>query len=268
MIKKEIIESYLKKGLTFKEISKELNVSYNTLLRYTKKYELKSGIGAYGARKHNFNEDYFKIIDSEEKAYWLGFIAADGCVYCQKGNNAWRLQINLKGSDVGHLRLFQKAIQSDYKIAEKMVGKSEVCQLKINSKILCEDLINLGIIERKSLVVKMPKIKDELQRHFIRGYFDGDGNIKNFEDKNGRHRYNFNIVGGEDMLNSINESMPCKLDLYKLKRASPIFSLETTAREKLKKIYDYLYRDATVYLERKKDTFSNLMSRFAEMQRQ
>ena len=70
------------------------------------------------------------------------------------------------------------------------------------------------------------------------------------------------------MLNSINEAMPCELDLYKLKRVSPIFSLETTSKEKLKEIYDFLYKDATIYLERKKDIFSNLMSRFAEMQRQ
>ena len=31
--------------------------------------------------KHNLNKDYFKNIDNEEKAYWLGFIAADGCIY-------------------------------------------------------------------------------------------------------------------------------------------------------------------------------------------
>ena len=266
MIEKETIESYLNKGLNFKEIANELGVNYKTLLRYTKKYELKSGVGTQGARKHKFNEEYFKNIDTEEKAYWLGFIASDGCVY--KNSNAWRLQINLKGSDIEHLSKLQKAIGSNYKIAEKIVGTSEVCQLKINSKIICEDLISLGIVERKSLIVRMPKIEDNLKRHFIRGYFDGDGNIKNFEDKNSRHRYNFNIVGGEEMLNSINNAMPCTLDLYKLKRVNPIFSLETTSREKLKEIYDFLYKDATVYLERKKDVFSNLMSRFAEMQRQ
>nr|DAV25237.1 MAG TPA: endonuclease [Caudoviricetes sp.] len=266
MIEKEIIESYLNKGLTFKEIATELDVNYKTLLRYTKKYELKSGVGTQGARKHKFNEKFFEVIDSEEKAYWLGFIAADGCVY--QNANAWRLQINLKGSDKNHLDKLQLAIGSTYKIAEKKIGKSDICQLKINSKILCDDLIKLGIIERKSLVVKMPDLDHELTRHFIRGYFDGDGNIKNFDDKNGRHRYNFNIVGGEEMLNSISESMPCDLDLYKVKRVSPIFSLETTSREKLKEIYDFLYKDATIYLNRKKDVFSNLMSRFAEMQGQ
>lgn len=266
MIEKEIIESYLDKGLNFKEISNELGVNYKTLLRYTKKYELKSGVGTQGARKHRFNEEFFRIIDTEEKAYWLGFIAADGCVY--QNSNAWRLQINLKGSDIDHLEKLQLAIKSNYKIVEKVVGSSEVCQLKINSKTMCEDLINQGIIERKSLVVRMPEMESNLQRHFIRGYFDGDGNIKNFKDKNNRHRYNFNIVGGEEMLNSINEVMPCQLNLYKVKRATPIFSLETTAKEKLIEIYDFLYKDATVYLERKKDIYSNLMSRFVEMQRQ
>lgn len=263
MIEKEILESYINKGLSLKQISKELEVGYNTVLRYSKKYELKSKIGNQGARKHKFNEDFFKEINTEEKAYWLGFIAADGCIY--NNSNAWRLQINLKGSDKKHLEQFQKALGSNYKISEKTVGKSEVCQLKINSKILCFDLINLGIIERKSLEVKMPNLKEDMIRHFIRGYFDGDGNIKNFYDKYNRHRYNFNIVGGIDMLNSINENMPCDLDLYKIKRDSEIFSLETTMKSKLVSIYDFLYNNATIYLSRKKDIYDNLMSRLIEI---
>ena len=263
MIEKEKIELYLNKGLNFKEIANKLGVNYKTLLRYTKKYKLKSGVGTQGARKYKFDEEFFSIINTEEKAYWLGFIAADGCVY--KNSNAWRLQINLKGSDIEHLEKLQLAIKSNYKIAKKIVGSSEVCQLKINSKIMCEYLIKQGIIERKSLVVRMPKIEHNLQRHFIRGYFDGDGSIKNFKDKNNRHRYNFNIVGGAEMLNSINEAMPCQLALYKVKRSTPIFSLETTDKKKIMKIYNFLYKDATIYLERKKDVFSNLMSRFTEM---
>lgn len=263
MIREEILKSYINKGLNFKQISTELNVGYNTVLRYAKKYNLKSIIGNQGARKHNFNENFFEVIDTEEKAYWLGFIAADGCVY--KNSNAWRLQINLQGADKKHLEKFQNSIKSDYKISEKNIKNSSVCQLKVNSKIMCMDLIKLGIVERKSLEVKFPNIKKELVHHFIRGYFDGDGNIKNFYDKNNRHRYNFNIVGGIDMLNSINERLPCKIELYKLKRNNEIFSLETTMKNKLIQIYDFLYKDATIYLSRKKDIYDNLMSRFTEM---
>lgn len=267
MIEKEILESYIEKGFSLKDISKELNVGYNTILRYSKKYELKSNVGSQGARKHNINENYFKVIDNEEKAYWLGFIAADGCVYIQS-NGAYRLQINLKGSDINVLEKFQQAIGSNYKIAEKKVGTSDVCQLKVNSKILCSDLIDLGIIERKSLIVKMPQMHESLYRHYIRGYFDGDGNLKNFYDKNNRLRYNFNIVGGIDMLKSINEKLPCELDIYKIKRDSEIFSLETTMKEKLITLYHYLYNDSFLYLERKKYNYDNLLSRFAEMQGQ
>lgn len=265
-MEKEILKSYINKGMSFKEISKELKVGYNTVLRYAKKYELKSTIGSQGARKHKFNESYFKNINTEEKAYWLGFIAADGCVY--NNSKAWRLQINLKGSDKEHLELFQSSIGSTYKVIEKTVGKSDVCQLKINSKIMCFDLIELGIIERKSLQVKMPEMKKNFVRHFIRGYFDGDGNIKNFYDKNNRHRYNFNIVGGIDMINSINDNMPCELNIYKIKRDSEIFTLETTMKSKLVSIYNFLYEDATIYLKRKKDIYDNLMSRLVEMQGQ
>lgn len=263
MIEKEILESYIEKGLSAKDISNKLNKSTTTIFRYFKKYGLKSNVGSQGARKHKFNETFFEVIDSEEKAYWLGFIAADGCIY--NNSNAWRLQINLKGSDKEHLEKFQASIGSTYKIAEKTVGKSNVCQLKVNSKAMCFNLIELGIVERKSLEVKMPKISNDLIRHFIRGYFDGDGNIKNFYDKNNRHRYNFNIVGGVDMLNSINDNMPCRLDIYKIKRDSDIFTLETTMKSKLVSIYNFLYKDATIYLSRKKDIYDNLMSRLTEM---
>ena len=266
MITKEALEEQLNKGMTIKEVASILGVSKTTISRYNQMYGLKSKIGKQGARRHKFNEEYFRRIDTEEKAYWLGFIAADGCVY--KNSNAWRLQINLKSSDKHHLEKFQAAIGSNYKIAEKLVNTSEVCQLKINSKTLCEDLISLGIIQRKSLIVRMPNIKPDLIRHFIRGYFDGDGNIKNFDDKNGRHRHNFNIAGGIDMLKDINKELPCDLDLYKIKRTKSVFSLETTAKEKLISIYNYLYNDSTVCLERKKDIFSNLMSRLVEMQGQ
>lgn len=266
MISKEILESQLDKGKTIKEVAESLGVSCSTVSRYKQTYGLKTKIGTQGARTHRFNEDYFKVIDSEEKAYWLGFIAADGCVY--KNSNAWRLQINLKRADKHHLDKFQRAIGSDYKIAEKLVNTSEVCQLKINSKTMCDDLIALGIIQRKSLVIEMPTIHRSMVRHFIRGYFDGDGNIKNFVDKNNRLRYNFNIVGGLSMLNSINKQMPCTLEMYKINRTNDIYSLETTSKEKLVLIYDFLYKDSNVFLERKRETYSNLMSRFVEMQRQ
>ncbi|MEG1494715.1 MAG: hypothetical protein RR406_00225 [Bacilli bacterium] len=266
MITKEELEKYINKKISFKQVSVELNISYNTVLRYAKKYNLKSGIGTKGAQKHTINENYFEMIDTEEKAYWLGFIAADGNIHSSVKNKPInRLQINLKGNDIGHLKAFNSTLLSSYNVEEKQVNKYNVCQLKINSTKLCSDLQKLGITPRKSLNVEMPILPKELIKHFIRGYFDGDGNIKNFTDKNGRHRYNFNIVGGIDMLTAIKNNIPCETLIYNLKRQAPIYSLETTKKDNLITIYNYLYKNANIYLNRKKDIFDNLMSRFTEM---
>lgn len=265
MIQKEILEKYINKGFNYSEIANELSVSKNTVMRYSKKYGMKTLTGSQGARTHKFNELYFENIDSEEKAYWLGFISADGCVYENSGSS--RLQINLKGQDSCHLELFQQSIKSDYKISVKNIKTSTVAQLKINSKVMCDSLSRYGIVPRKSLIVKMPKLDNSLYRHFIRGYFDGDGCITESERGN-RYTQKVCIVGGSEMLNSIKDITGINFGLYKLKRESEIYSLECSSSEAVTDFYIYLYTNATVFLNRKYEKFNFIMSRLAEMQGQ
>lgn len=212
--------------------------------------------------RHTLNKNYFKNIDTEEKAYWLGFIAADGCVY-KMSKNAYRLQINLSAVDIDHLELFNDCIESDYIITQKKVNNSDTCTLKISSKEFTDNLINLGITPNKSLVVQMPNISQDLIRHFIRGYFDGDGCITYHTSQN-RFRYQFTIVGGIDMLESINEHLNQDLSIYDIKHSKAL-NLTTCSKSKIINIYHYLYDDSTIFLNRKKEKFDYLMSRFTEM---
>lgn len=264
MIKKSVIENYIEQGISFKEAAKKEGVTYNTFLRWAGKYNLKSPIGNHGAKKTSYNYDFFETIDTEEKAYWLGFIAADGCVYYDSGR--MRLQINLKGSDKEHLEKFQKAIGSTYKITEKFVKQSPVCQVKINSNKMCEDLSKYNIVPRKSIIYTPVEISEELTHHFIRGFFDGDGWIKDYERKNSNSfRVNVGIVGGDNCLDYFKKHLPEGFSIYKLKNNDNVKSLESSSREVLKATYDYLYKDATVFLNRKKERFDNILSRLTEM---
>ena len=266
MIEKEILENYINKELSYKEIAKIFNVNEKTIKINAKKYGLTSKIGSQGARKHKFNERYFENIDSEEKAYWLGFIAADGCVY--KNKQSYRLQINLKGSEIDHLKKFQKAICSDYKITEKKVGKaqSNTCQLKINSTKMCNDLIKNNIIERKSIIFEPPILNKNLMNHFIRGYFDGDGWITSYKrkDSNG-YRNEVGIIGGKKALNYFIDFLPKGFSKYEKYKDDKIIQISGSSIKTISETYNYLYENATIFLDRKKNVFENIMSRLTEM---
>lgn len=216
------------------------------------------------ARKHKFNENYFEQIDNNEKAYWFGFLMADGCVYKGSDKHSYRLQINLKASDIEQLEAFQRAIESNYSIQIKSLKNSDAAILKINSTKMCMDLINHGLTERKSLVCKFPDINEKYISSFILGYFDGDGCITN---KN-KNRWTFGIVGGEEMLRSIQSKLPVETYIYKIKHSEAV-SLETSSHKNIYQLFKWLYNDASIFLQRKYNKFiefeNTYMSRLTEM---
>ena len=188
MNKEYMVELY-NKYRSGKKISKLLNCNEKTIYAWLEKHGIDtSETGSQGARKHFYNEDYFKKIDTERKAYFLGFILADGCVYLGANKNSYRFQMNLQIQDKYVLEELQKDIGSDYKIQDKQFGYKKngdprfISLLKINSSKLCEDLINLGVIPRKSMKQEVKKnlIPNKLISHFIRGYFDGNKKKFNF----------------------------------------------------------------------------------------
>ena len=114
-----------------------------------------------------FLVNFFSIIDTEEKAYWLGFLAADGNV----GSNNPVVSIHLSLTDVDHLSKIRQSLQSTHPI--KIYNKS--CYFTIRSKILTDDLKQYGIVPRKDRIVRAPQIDTFFVRHFWRGVIDGDG---------------------------------------------------------------------------------------------
>ena len=171
---KETLEELYSQHKSTYKVAEVFGVNHKTIAAWMKKHKIQT-VGSQGARKNNLNHDYFQNIDTEEKAYWLGFIMADGCVYKGSDASSYRLQINLKGSDKEHLDKLQKSINSSYKIQEKKVKNSDVCLLKVNSTKMCQDLMALNVTPRKSMLCQMPSLEEHLEKHFIRGYFDGDG---------------------------------------------------------------------------------------------
>lgn len=126
------------------------------------------------------------------------------------------------------------------------------------------DRLQLDRIERTN--EEYPVMYLPINNKFKRNVFRTMGVDWDKTDKNGRHRYKFDIVGGLDMLMDINQAMNTSSSIYKLKgRKSDIYSLEVSNKRKLIKIYHFLYDGASVFLDRKKEVFDNLLSRFTEM---
>ena len=207
-------------------------------------------------RTYKVNNKFFNKIDTEEKAYILGFIMADGGIYI---NNAHRLYFSLSYKDIEILNRIQAAMESNYDIRiinqSNDFGESTIAKLTIYCKEIIDDLVALGFDNNKTGNEFIPDIEPNLMRHFLRGFFDGDGTI--FKSRG------YNTVGftsSLDMLTAINELLFKELNLntkniYTESGNKQAYRLYYNRQEEVYKIYNYLYKDATIYLDRKKNKF-------------
>lgn len=179
------------------EIAKLFNVTLTTIFNWRKKLDIKTNYPVLH-RTYDLDVDFFKNINTSDKAYILGFIASDG--YIHKSLKYCCIAISEK--DAEHLEKIRSAMKSNVPIKTKKQSssgyapnsvKKEIC---FCSKSMVNDLLQLGITPKKSLTIDMPKINHDLQKDFIRGVFDGDGYV-------GKHQ--FILVGNENFLNSINK---------------------------------------------------------------
>ena len=209
--------------------------------------------------KYSFNENYFETIDSEEKAYWLGFLYADGCIVNDNTNKQYKVVLTLNENDKEHVELFRKCLNSNNPIRRvcSKLGDKEYfsSQFYIYSKKMVNDLYNNGCIQNKSLVLKPPTITDNLVGHFIRGYFDGDGSIY-YDEK--RDRYIFSILGTNEVLSWICNKIGIKEHIRNAKRNSCCKEMRVNKKEDLIKIYDYVFKGSNISLNRKMLKINNM----------
>lgn len=136
--------------------------------------------------------DYFNVIDTDEKAYWLGFIAADGTVVCN--SRQYSVILDLQPRDLHWLERFRDTIAPGAKITKH---GSRSCSVSIGSKEMVRDLMALGIGPRKSNTLEWPDIPEAFVIPFLLGYFDGDGS---FTPRAGRSGYQWLLLGTLDFL--------------------------------------------------------------------
>lgn len=208
-------------------------------------------------RKYNFNENYFDSIDCQEKAYWLGFFAADGYNHTNKGC----IEFRLHKQDKEIIEKFKSCIGANNPIG---LYKQTYCNLALYSQHLCDKLSEYGLTQAKTYTLQIPELDNELMRHFIRGYYDGDGCfsvIKRRDRKNPNSKiYQFNITGMENPLRKIQEHLIKNVGVadngLKHRKSTIAVTIHYNGRNVCKRILDYLYQDAAIYLQRKYNKYT------------
>lgn len=248
---KYILSNY--KTKTTKEISLEIGCSIRDINRYADYENL-----IFDSNKYNVDENYFSEINTPNKAYRLGFLYADGCVLEQRNKHI--LEISLNSEDKTHLEKFKMCLKSNAPIKDKTIKeKYHACRITICNDQICKDLIKLGCVPRKSLILKFPteeQVPSEFISHFIRGYFDGDGCIYNNKELK---KSSVSFVGTKDFLTGIQKIVHKELGLSETtisQRAGKSYVCDWCGYPNIKTWFDYLYKgDDLMYLQRKFEKF-------------
>jgi hypothetical protein len=147
--------------------------------------------------RRKYNRSYFSKIDSIEKAYWLGFIAADGSVRLKRDAS---LSIGLKESDRSHLTTFSETLGYDGKLLYKK--KTKAWQITLYGKEIVNDLIKVGVTPRKTYKLKPWQGPSKLMTAYWRGFFDGDGCISSCINKKNYKKWHVSLIGTPAICNA------------------------------------------------------------------
>lgn len=265
MDKYTVENNYIRENLVsevlLKNISEKYNIGYEELL--IKLNQIKS-IKTINTK---YSSDHLFFSKENEKSFYLaGFIAADGCVF--KKDNSKILNIFLAEKDLYFLQKIKEYLNYNGPIYKKQDRKfNENCNYSViygftlASHQIFDDLNKFGIIPNKTKVFKMPEwlLNHSLVNHFIRGYFDGDGSIYLYKNKNNEPvKPSLDMVGNLYFLNQIKDIFNKHANINsetKPRLNNGSYNIKFCGSIMVDEIKNYLYKDATIFMERKKVLF-------------
>lgn len=245
-----IIRKY-EDGDSSTELAKEYNVTPVSILGLLKRRGVRIKSQSEAQKRYNIDDTFFENINTENKAYWLGFLWADGYL------NNFALTLTLSIKDKEHLKKFLISLKTNRPLKEYNYSYAKIIRVNLSNKKIVQDLKKQGFLDRRNF----PNINKGLIYHFIRGLFDGDGCVSNRKNRGNPY---FSLLAEELLLLKLkNIFMNIGLSDTKLKKRhkdskSNVLAIEYVGRNNIKKIYEYLYKDATIFLERKKLIFEQI----------
>ena len=269
------VKDRYEKGESLTKICREFGIEYDKISPHLKKL----GVNIINRQNRTkFNENIFDNIDTEEKAYWLGFIYADGYIDSSPikddQKSYYSFNISLQIRDWEHLLKFNKFMEHEKINLCTYIkdSKRPSCRWHVRNKHLWETLNSYGCVPQKSLILKFPDQKifknKKLIKNFIHGYFDGDGDLS-FNRNMRKNSESFvtprlGFTGTKTFLEPMAKWLKKELGIdYRWnhdKRHSPqTWHLNYNKKESLI-LLNYLYGDAKIYLNRKYERYKLLKS--------
>ncbi|MBU3136980.1 LAGLIDADG family homing endonuclease [Clostridium gasigenes] len=231
-------------------------------------YCSKSCANGINATKTKINEkSIFSKGICSISAYILAIILSDGCLSYDAHSHRYRITVTM--NDYSIIKYLRDNYSPDKKIYEykHKIGRAVSYTFITTNEFDINYLRNLGVVERKSNIIKFPIIKDTYKRHIIRGIFDGDGSIyinKTKTNHNGivkRYEYiNASFTSGSyEFAKSILDILT-KADIHcslvkDSRRDNNCWYVKIYSREAIKRLYKYMYNYSSIYLDRKRDLF-------------
>lgn len=260
----ELKELYYVKHMPLAAIAEKYGVCVNTVRNYL------DADGSYEAvhtrQDFDLKQDYFSTIDTEGKAYLLGYLLADGNVYYpEQGNPKLRMQLHVK--DISVLEFMRSELNSVNTIQYNTRNGEfdDTCTFCVTSQQLVQDLAQYGMVPAKTYKLHLPTLPEPYMQHMLRGYFDGDGSVIFTDnckavDFSGMpyslqqvQKYFMQTLGVSEKEIYTHESEYTDGNVY-IDSAHIMWG----GRNEYGAILDYLYKDATIYLQRKYDLACNI----------
>lgn len=258
----QLIADWNSRLYTNDELCEKYKICISTIKRILEKNNIKKDFYHSRLQKYVFDFNFFDNINTERKAYWLGLLYADGC------NNTKRntIRISLQECDEYLLKELYKDVKCDKEVSHSYnkIYNKRYSFIILQNKYFSKSLMDKGVEDNKTFKIKFPSediVPKRLIRHFIRGYFDGDGCVSIYNN----NKSVIDIVGNYDFIKELNNYINNNIDnMYKdnitKSNTSNVYNLLRSGNYKVQRFMEYMYKDSSIFLHRKYDKYLKIKS--------
>jgi transposase-like protein len=269
----EIVEKYKTGEYNCPQLGKEYEVTKGAILSLLHKRGVKIKSKSDIARKYSLNHNYFDVIDDEHKAYWLGFLYADGCNYTPNH----QVILSLQSSDAEIIEKFKKDLSCDNPLQHIVRDNNkwkDIARLVVTSQHMSNKLESLGVVQAKTHILKFPtseQVPEHLLRHWLRGLWDGDGSTTL------RYREGVRsldprayVAGTSEICLGIELFLSKEINVRALVRTpkncinSNIRVLMVSGSQQYSRLMNLLYDGSTIHLQRKYEKYLDFKEKMFE----